>query len=564
MKKLITFLGVLVISLFVFKVDAQIVVNQSISSGPYKVGDTVTVTYTVDKGVTKPRYFWLRYQFNNKALTYVSTTFSQGNQAQTYYTGWSNYKFTAAANISDTSLYGQYVTTPWSYVVNADWNVGQLAVQRADQSVNGIIATQKYILKDQNTYSNFHKLDLSYALDSATGNNISYVKTTSTPLSITGVTGNTSYFKVRVLFPSGYDITKHQAQLLSLKTDGSGEIDWTKPAIASRAFDASGEALFTTGIKVGDSLGVWVGGATQQAFMNNIVTVSDAYKSFLGVSQTDIGGTANFFTRPVLEKKIGFISKNKTAFSESDSYYSFAYVMGQDVSTNAFIPTNAAPVNQTVNYKWHSGLLNQSWLDGVAKHRVYVTQAAQTVDAVFAWGGDLDWSHSSHPDTIATRITQGIFTNSANMGKSSLTSENIKSMAMTSYQTNTYSNKTAESATLSITSTLESGKVVLTSGLTKEGLAGLQIIMNYDSTKLTLDNVIFDAGSTITNFSTHDNGRLTFGSIDQLKTARIKIGTPYKLIFTPKVPLSNTAGLFFFVLADAVDANGKKVELVIE
>ncbi len=113
-------------------------------------------------------------------------------------------------------------------------------------------------------------------------------------------------------------------------------------------------------------------------------------------------------------------------------------------------------------------------------------------------------------------------------------------------------------------STLENGKVVLSTRLTKEDLAGLQIIMNYDSTKLTLDNVIFDSGSTITNFSTHDNGRLTFGSIDQIKVSRIKAGIPYKLIFTPKVPLSNTAGLFFFVLADAVDATGKKIELVVD
>ena len=81
---------------------------------------------------------------------------------------------------------------------------------------------------------------------------------------------------------------------------------------------------------------------------------------------------------------------------------------------------------------------------------------------------------------------------------------------------------------------------------------------------MVLDNVIFDAGSTITNFSTKDNGRLTFGSIDQLKTARIKTGTPYKLIFTPKETLTNTVGLFFFVLADAVDALGKKVDLIIE
>ena len=545
--------------LFSFISEAQIIVNQSISAGPYKVGDTLTVTYTVDKGTTKPRYFWLRYSFNNKALTYLSTTWNQGNQSQTYYTSWNNYAFTPAAAVADTSLYAQYQTTPWGYAVNADWNVGQLAVQRADQSVNGVIATQKYILKDQNTYNNIFKLNLSYGIDSATGANIPYVRTTAGPTTITGVTGNTSYFKVRVLFPQGYDITKHQAQLMQLKSDGSGDIDWTKPAIASLAFDGSGEALFTTQVKVGDSLGVWVGGATQQAFMNNIVTVTDAYKSFLGVSQTDIAGVPTFFTRPVLEKKIGLITKDKTTFSESDSYFSFAYVMGQDVSAKAYIPTSAAPVNNVVNYKWHAGLLNQSWLDGVAKHRVYVTTPTQTVDDVYAWGGDLDWSHSSSPDAIVANINAGNFTNKAN-----LTIGDIKTMAMTSNNSNVYEQAKIESTSLSVVSKLEGGKVVLTASLSKADLAGLQVIMNYDSTKLTLDNVIFDAGSTITNFSTKDDGRLTFGSIDQLKTARIKTGTPYKLIFTPKVSLSNTAGLFFFVLADAVDANGKKVELVIE
>jgi hypothetical protein len=555
MKKLLSILGVLLmVSLSSF---GQIVVNQSISAGPYRVGDTLTVTYNVDKGTTKPRYFWLRYQFNNKALTYVSTAFSQGNQSQTYYTGWNSYKFTPAANIADTSLYAQYQATPWGYAANADWNVGQLAIQRADQSVNGTIATQKYILKDQNAYNGIFKLDLSYATDSATGNNIPYVKTTAGPTTITGVTGNTSYFKVRVLFPSGYNIGDHNVQLMRLKNDGTGDIDWSQQPIAQRAIDASGEALFTTGIRVGDSLGVFVSPASSKSWMNNVITVSDAYKAFLGVSQTDISGTPTYFTRPVFEKKIGNITRNDAVFTEADAYYSFAYVMGQDVSANAFIPTQSA-----TSWRWHSGLLNQSWLDGTAKYRVYVTQPAQTVDAVFAWGGDLDWSHSSHPDTVAARIASGIFTNAVNPGSSDVAT--IKTMAMTSYSTNVYENKTAESAKLSVVSKLENGKVVLTGSLTKEGLAGLQIVMNYDSTKLTLENVIFDAGSTITNFSTHDNGRLTFGSIDQLKTARIKTGTPYKLIFTPKTPLTNTAGLFFFVLADAVDGAGKKVELTIE
>jgi hypothetical protein len=555
MKKLSLLVTSLLVTIFSY---SQVIVNQSVSSGPYKVGDTITVTYTVDKGTTKMRYFWLRYQYNNKALTYLSTTFNQGNSSQTYYTGWNNYKFTANPNVADTSLYGQYSQTPWSYVTNSDWNVGQLAVQRADQSIDGVLATQKYILKDQNSYENFHKLDLSYALDSATGNNIPFVKTTSGFLTINGVTGNTSYFKVRVLFPSGYDMTKHQAQLMPLKTDGSGEIDWTKQAISSKAFDASGEALFTTGVKVGDSLGVWIGGAIQQSFMNNIVTVSDAYKAFLGYSQTDIAGTATFFTRPVLEKKIGLVTKNKNTFSESDSYFLFAYVMGQDVSASAFIPTNAAPVNNSVNYKWNAGLLNQSWLNGIATNKVKIVSPQQTAEAVFAWGGDLDWSHSSHPDTIASRITNGVYTNSINEGLK------ISSMSTSSVQTMSYTPPTLETVSLGVVSKLENDKVVLYTNLTKEGLAGLQVIMNYDSTKLTLDNVIFDSGSTMTNFSTKDNGRLTFGSIDQIKTARIKIGTPYKLIFTPKEPLQNTAGLFFFVLADAVDGNGKKLNVNVE
>ena len=554
MKKLLIFLGVfLTVSISSF---AQITVNQSIiAKSTYKVGDTIQVKYTVAKNNTTPRYFWLRYQYNNKALSYVSTTWSQGTSVQTYYTGWSNYKFTAntSNNKLATNLYEQYQATPWSYVVNSDWNVGQLTVQRTDASVDGDIATQKYVIKDLNDYSNIHKLDLSYAID-ATGVNVPTITTTTGLASLTNVVGNTSQFKVRVLFPSGYDITTHSVALIPLKTDGT--INWTSQAIASKPLDATGEAIFTTEVKVGDTFAVFVNAASQKSFMNNIVTVSDAYKAFLGISQTDINGTSNYFTYPTLEKKIGLVTKNKTTFSESDSYYLFAYVMGIDVSASAMIPTNAAPVNGVVNYKWMTGLLNQSWLDGTPTYITTVTAPIQAVDMVYTWGGDLDYSHSSSPSEIASRITSGNYANSVNPGENV-----IKTMSLT---TMAYASAPAETAKLSVTSTLENGKVVLTTNLTKADLAGLQVIMNYDDSKLTLDNVIFDAGSTITNFSTHDNGRLTFGSIDQLKTARIKAGTPYKLVFTPKTTLTNTAGLFYFVLSDAVDAKGNKINLVVE
>jgi len=551
MKKILFLLGVLLVS---FSSFGQLTVNQTVSpAGPYKVGDTLSVKYTVARGVTLPRYFWVRYSFNNKALAMVpnSTVFSQGTSVQTFVTGWNNYKFTPAVNVADTQLYAQYQTTPWGYAVNNDWNVGQLTVQRTDAAINGDIATQKFVLKDQNTYNNIHKLDLAYAINDSSVY-ISPITRSSTNISLTGVSGNTSQFKVKVLYPQGYTITDHNVQLMKLKSDGSGDIDWTQQPIAQLPLDGSGEALFTTQVKVGDSVGVFVSPASSKAWMNNVITVSDAYKAFLGHSQTDISGIANFFTYPNLEKKVGNITKNDAVFNESDSYYSLAYVMGQDVSTNAFIPTNTA-----TSWRWFSGLLNQNWLDGNIKNKVLIDSPTKEVYAVFAWGGDLNWSHSSDPAVIASRISAGQYTNSVN----SIQTNSTKSISNVSMS---YKTEAIETAKLSVTSTLEGGKVVLTTNLTKEGLAGLEVVMNYDESKLTLDNIIFDSGSTITNFSTNKDGRLTFGSIDQLKTARIKAGTPYRLVFTPKVNLTNTAGLFYFVLSDAVDGAGNKIDLIIE
>ena len=550
MKKLIVFLGIFLISLSSF---GQLTISQSLTpTTGLKVGDTITVRYNLTKGqvIKNPRYLWFRYQFNNKALTYVSTTFNQGTSAQTFYTGWTNYKFNPNGTVSDNDLSAQYGLNPWGYVVNADWNVGQLTVQRADASISDVIATQKYILKDQNTYNNIFKIDIATGTDTD-GSNVGTIFGGGWS-SITGVSGNTSQFKVKVLYPQGYTITDHNVQLMRLKTDGSGDIDWSRPPIAQLPLDASGEALFTTQVKVGDEVGVFVGPAMQKSWMNNIVTVSDAYKAFLGHSQTDISGTANFFTLPALERRVGKVTNNQNPFGEADSYALFAHVMGQNMDSNAMIPT---PTSTSV--RWYSGLLNQSWLDGVVKNRVLIDSPIKEVYAVFAWGGDLNWSHSSDPSVIASRITAGQFTNSVN----NKTTNSISSMSNVSMSYRTLS---VEQAKLGITSTLEGGKVVLTTALTKAELAGLQVIMNYDESKLTLDNVIFDAGSTITNFSTRDGNRLTFGSIDQLKTARIKVGTPYKLVFTPKTPLTNTAGLFFFVVSDAVDAKGNKIDLIVE
>jgi hypothetical protein len=550
MKRLLTFLGILVISLLSFTAQAQLTVNQAITTtGPYKVGDTISIKYTVAKDTTTPRYFWLRYRFNNKALAYVSTTFSQGSSSQTFYTGWSNYGFTPSSTKPATSLYEQYQISPWAYAVNSDWNVGQLTVQRTDASIDGIIATQKYVVLAKSDYTDIHKLDLAYAYNTA-GAFISPITTTGTPISLGTVTGGLAAFNVRVAFPSTDTSVKYlSARLFPLNTNGT--VNMTATPIATAAFNAQGIASFTTP-KVGDKFGVVITPATGTAYLDNVVTVTDAYKAFLQNASVGINGTTNYFQYPTLEKKIGNVTIANSTYSNDDAYNLFSYVMGIDVAAKARIPSKAATSFNFLYGKrdvWHTGILTDNIVE--------VTSATQTNDFAYAYGGDLDYSNSTDPSSI----TGAVVGMSVNPIGSTIS---VKANSVAVLNSIAYESAKLANATLSLVSSISGTSVVLVGTLTAADLAGLQVIMNYDDSKLTLDNVIFDTGNTMTNFSTHNNGRLTFGSIDQNKTSKIKVGTPYKLMFTSKVPLQNTTGLFFTVLSDAVDANGNKVNLIVE
>ena len=545
MKKLL----VLLLTLVSLSATAQLTVDQAIvNTAPYKVGDTLSIKYTVAKGTTTPRYFWLRYHYNNKALSYVGTTFSQGTSVQTYYTSWSNYTFTpsTANNISANNLYAQYGATPWAYTANADWNVGQLTVQRTDASVDGIIATQKYIVLAKSDYTDIHKLDLAYAYDAA-GAYISPITTAGNLVSLGTVTGGLASFNIRLAYPStDTSITNLKAILQPLKNDST--IDYSAQSIAQASFNAQGIATFTTP-KVGDKFGVLITPTTNKTYLNNIITVSDAYKAFLQNASVGLTGGTSYFQYPTLEKAIGHVTIAGTTFDNNDAYNIFSYVMGIDMSTTTRLPSSTASQIGFLYGKkaaWASGILTDKIVNVIA--------ATQTEDFAYAYTGDLDYSNSTDPSTIAGAVA----------GQSTSLTNTIKSNSIAAFESIGYTPATLEKATLSLSSTLINGKVILTTTLTKADLAGIEVILQYDNTKLTLTDVVFDAGSTVTNFSTNTDNRITFGSIDQLKSAKIKVGTPYKLIFTPKETLTNTAGLFYTVLSDAVDITGKKINLIVE
>ena len=540
MKKI---LSLIVIVLFTITTYGQgIFINQSIvEQPPYKVGDTITIRYVVDKQSTAPRYFWLRYHYSNKHLEMVpnSTQWGQGSSSQVFYTHWNNFNFNPAPNLGVGDLAGQY-SSSWNYTTNQDWNVGQLSVQRTDADVNGEIARQKYIIKDNLTFESIHRLHMAYS-SNVNGVSITPIGSQVLWLSIGNVSGQTSSFKVKVSYPSNYDITKHSVQIMPVNS--AGQVDWASnpQPLAQKTLDATGEATFPN-FRVGDKFWVMITPATQQPFMNNIITVSDAYKAFLGVASVGIGGQTPYFQYPNLERRVGNVTLNDTIFNEVDSYYLFAYVMGVNVSSMAMVPSSTSQSVRWSSFKLSNYQLGN--IDGL----VEIKTPSQTEVFAYAWGGDLDWSHSTDP-SIATQQSGA----------------SVKlSMAQMSNQSFSYSAKTYESATLNISSKIENGKVVLSTNLSKQDLAGLQVILQYDKTRLSFDSVVFNTGNTITNFSTHNDNRITFGSIDQIGSSKIKAGETYKLIFTPKVTLNNTSGLFFTVLSDAVDVKGNKINLTVE
>jgi hypothetical protein len=541
MKKLLVSLSLILMSLTSF---GQLIINQEVTnSKPYRVGDTLTVRYNVIKGTTNPRFLWMRYQYSNKHLQKLgNTVFSQGTTAQNFEATWQNYLFTQNPTIGVGELDKQYASTPWNYTQNNDWIIKQFTTQRADAVIDGLWATEKFILLENSTYQGIHKLDLA----TATGtNDAPIIPIGSQVLQLSFADADVKHvaaFRVKVGYPTNFPITSLSVQIQPLNVDGT--TNWTIPPLAKKALNSAGQADFEQ-FNIGDKFGVYIVPDMGAAYLNDVVTVTDAYRAFLAVTDVGLNGTSSIFQYPAIEKVIGNVTIGDGDFNNNDAYYLFAHILGQDVSTKARITKQNVTALNFVSVK-QSAFPNITAAQ--SNNVVTIASANQTEVFSYAFGGDLDFSHSSNPGSpIAANSTGGVGTMNRTIANKGI-----------------YANQLAGTATLSLSSKIENDKVILSGNLTQEGLAGLEVILKYDSSKLTLDGIVFDAGSAMTNFSTNKDGRLTFGSMDQINKARIKTGTPYKLTFTSNVPLTNTVGLFYTELADAVDGKGNKIGLNVE
>lgn len=531
MKKLLAFL--LLIPLLSF---GQVIIDQSVKeAGPYKVGDTITIEYRVNPNGLDLNYFWLRYNYHNNALEMIpnSTLFHQGSATQNGYYHWNNYIFNQNPTIGVGELLRQYQSGGWNYSVDTNWNVGQLSVQRTDGSITGLIASQKYKIKDFTNFDDMHKLHLAYA---TTRNNttIQSIGSMVLWLDLNNVSRLVSSVKFKVAYPSGYDITKHNIQVM--ETDANGVVNWASqpsPAFIG-PLDSSGEVLTDKLVKTKKYL-VMVNPSFGAQVPDNIITVTDAYKAFKAINDRGINNDAAFFATN-LEKSIANVTQD-SSFDSQDAYYLFAKVMGVDLSAVQGLMLPSQDMSKPV--KFLSGFTN-TFSSMPGQTIITPTGDNETYNLSYAWAGDLDFSHSSPLVTSTTSSTnKGLSISSA-------------------------SSQVTSTAETSISTSLVSGKVIVTVGLSVASLAGAEYKIGYDDSKLKLDDITFDTGNTITNFSTHKENVITFGSLDKTGASTIKQGTPYKLIFTPKTQLTNSAGLIFTYFAEAVDTKANKVILNIK
>ena len=241
----------------------------------------------------------------------------------------------------------------------------------------------------------------------------------------------------------------------------------------------------------------------------------------------------------ILGNVVGFGPNSVVDFQ--DSYEVLAYLQGVTSTNNPTITKTGNAYNVS-GIKSTFGDKNQSG-NPVFTPFITPTDSNKSFDFGHALIGDVNFSHSFQP---TSQLAAASISN--------------KSMAMISKS----ARYVPQSANLDLVSELKDGKVVFSINSQVDDMIGSQFNIVYDKTRLRLDGVVFDTGNEMTNFANHleTEGKVNIGSFDQNFTTKVKVGTPYKLVFTPLVALQNTAGLITFKVKEGVKEDGSQIKFI--
>lgn len=485
-----------------------------INANPIIVGDTLSIKFnTLDNNNTSFNFLQFDYQYNNKLLQKIDHTFYTDG-VQTSLNHWDGYKFNSDPDKSVSDLSAQFnwwaggasSAGTTSYNQSSDWSVERITLQSSASIPHAeTIIIVRFLLKDKaNTnYENYNSVS---TLSWARANNNS----TGSAYTINAMTQAVNLNEVKG-GGAGDVVLKLQTQA-EAKDTYMYSIQKDTVFITSGSFDINGEAIITD-LQNDDEYNAYAYVDDQNAdWLGDVVSITDAYMLFLEAINGGDNPTDNAANEVDDIKKVLFDVTGNGVIDFDDSYALLMHVVGEPLENTYITTDNLA--------------YNISTLDRPFKP----TDTNKSFNIYHYLAGDTDFSHSYYEEQVAA-------------ARFSLAKQQIINHD------------------LDLTTELVNGKIEFTVNLDRSDLSALEFIVNYDDTKLEFDKIIFNTGDNITNYSTKKEKAVYFGSIDPSAQLQVKTGQSYKIVFNPKVQVTNAAGLIYFKRQEAVTTQGQKINL---
>ena len=508
-----------------------------------QVGDTLIMKFQYFKGDgANLTLGQLDFEYNNKLLSYISHESQAPTGASFARNNWTGYKYVPKADSDEDDMDVQYIY--WrdeagnnSYEAGADWSVERITVQSASALENGQeFVKYSFKVKDKfgSGYSNYNDIiKVNWAnYQESDGTQIQTTRSKDGQ-DLSGIEGGNA----------GAFVINLKTANTSNYTDYSYTIKQGSESVATGNFDESGQASIS-GLENNVTYTAQANLTEGAEYLDEVVTVSDlalVFAEAIGAGSGPSGGSTTFdyFVQDIMADVVG----DGGVVDFQDSYEILAYLQGVTSGNTNLITQDG----QTEDYSGIASTYGAVANDVVTFAKSFTPidsdATSKTIDLAHGLVGDVNFSHSYTPV-----VESG--------GKS--TSARQSSAR--------YSKTQSEDANIDLISEInDEGQVVFSINSDVEGMVGSQFNIVYDPNVLSLENVIFDTGNTMTNFSNIvQDGIVRVGSFDQNFEASVKVGTPYKLIFTPLETIDNTSGLISFRVKEGVKADGTKINFIIQ
>jgi hypothetical protein len=540
MKKILV---LLVSVLFTLSSFGQSSIDYSPVNTVTQVGDTLIMKFQYFKGDgANLTLGQLDFEYNNKLLSYISHESQAPTGASFARNNWTGYKYVPKADSDEDDMDVQY--TWWkdeagsnSYEAGADWSVERITVQSASALENGQeFVKYNFKIKDKfgSGYSNYNDIiKVNWAnYQESDGTQIQTTRSKDGQ-DLSGIEGGNA----------GAFVINLKTANTSNYTDYSYTIKQGSESVATGNFDESGQASIS-GLENNVTYTAQANLTEGAEYLDEVVTVSDlalVFAEAIGAGSGPSGGSTTFdyFVQDIMADVVG----DGGVVDFQDSYEILAYLQGVTSGNTNLITQDG----QTEDYSGIASTYGAVANDVVTFAKSFTPidsdATSKTIDLAHGLVGDVNFSHSYTPV-----VESG--------GKS--TSARQSSAR--------YSKTQSEDANIDLISEInDEGQVVFSINSDVEGMVGSQFNIVYDPNVLSLENVIFDTGNTMTNFSNIvQDGIVRVGSFDQNFETTVKEGTPYKLIFTPLETIENTSGLISFRVKEGVKADGTKINFIIQ